>query len=244
VNIEPLSRLTARRAACTFATTGETERKLRSLGCRRLSVLSQVALPQDDIDHLLRLSSHNRPFRILSVGRFIHWKGFELGLRAFAQFHSQFSTSEYWLIGDGPERPRLEHLARTLGVSDCVRFLGSMSRDQTWATLENCSVLVHPSLHESGGYVCIEAMAAGRPVICLDLGGPAIQVTPETGIKVPALNPAQVVCDLSAALLRLARDTTLCAGLGQAARQRVLQHFTWDQKGERIKRVYDLVGNG
>src|SRR2546430_4418443 len=42
----------------------------------------------------------------------------------------------------------------------------------------------HPSLHDSGGWVCLEAMAAGRPVICLDLGGPGYQVTEESGIKI------------------------------------------------------------
>ena len=165
VNYEPLSRLTARRAACTFATTGETELKLRSLGCERLSVLSQVALPQYEIDQLVRLPLYNgHPFRLLSLGRFIYWKGFEFGVRAFARFHKSFPTSEYWLVGDGPERPWLEQLARNLGVADSVRFLGSMPRDQALEILKSCSVLVHPSLHDSGGYVCLEAMAAGQPI--------------------------------------------------------------------------------
>ena len=50
-------------------------------------------------------------------------------------------------------------------------------------------MLIHPSLHDSGGWVCLEAMAAGRPVICLDLGGPGLQVTEKTGIKVKASTP-------------------------------------------------------
>lgn len=49
-------------------------------------------------------------------------------------------------------------------------------------------------------------MAAGRPVICLDQGGPAMQVTEETGIKVPAPSPEQAVQELATALARLAND--------------------------------------
>ena len=59
----------------------------------------------------------------------------------------------------------------------------------------------------SGGWTCLEAMAAGRPVVCLDLGGPATQVTEETGIKVPAPVPNQAVSGLAEAMTRLARDS-------------------------------------
>jgi glycosyltransferase involved in cell wall biosynthesis len=75
-------------------------------------------------------------------------------------------------------------------------------------------------------------------VVCLDLGGPAIQVTPDTGIKIHASDPDQVIGDLTTALLRLAGDPALCRRFGQAGRQRVIEHFTWDQKGELISRTY------
>ena len=84
-------------------------------------------------------------------------------------------------------------------------------------------------------------MAAGRPVLCLDVGGPALQVTEETGFKVPALSPEQVVTDLAEALRRLAQDPVLRARLGKAARARVVEYFGWDKKGEWIREVYGEV---
>ena len=113
-------------------------------------------------------------------------KAFHLGLRAFAQFHRQLPESEYWIIGDGPERKGLERLARQLGVAESVRFWGWLPRPEALRLLAECDVLVHPTLHDSGGWVCLEAMVAARPVVCLDLGGPGVQVTDETGIKLPA----------------------------------------------------------
>jgi glycosyltransferase involved in cell wall biosynthesis len=117
-------------------------------------------------------------------------------------------------------------------------------RSEVLGKLADCDVLVHPSLHDSGGWACLEAMAAGRPVLCLDLGGPAFQVTEETGIKVPATSPEQVVSDLAAAMTRLAGDSALRVRLGIAARQRVLEHFDWSGKGDWLSGVYRQVLDG
>ena len=104
--------------------------------------------------------------------------------------------------------------------------------------LGDAHVLVHPSLHDSGGWVCVEAMAARKPVICLDLGGPAVQVTEETGIKVAARTPEQVIADLGAAMKRFADDPGLRTSMGLAARKRVEEHFSWHRRTGQIEELY------
>ncbi|GBD39719.1 D-inositol 3-phosphate glycosyltransferase [bacterium HR37] len=96
---------------------------------------------------------------------------------------------------------------------------------------------MHPSLHDSGGWVCVEAMAAGRPVICLDLGGPALQVTEETGFKIPTRTPEQAVVEMAKAMLRLARDLDLRLKMGEA-RRRVWEEFSWERQGRQMKEIY------
>lgn len=240
-DMNPFVRLTARRAVVALSKTEDTQKRLEAFGSQRVLVYSEVGLAVDEIYRLNNIPARQgNGFRLVSVGRLIHWKGFELGLRAFAQFHRQFRASDYWLIGDGPERKRLERLVHKLGVADSVRFLGSLSRAQVLEKLVECDVLVHPSLHDSGGWVCVEAMAAGRPVICLDLGGPAVQVTEETGIKVRAGSPQQVVRDMAVAMNQLADDRVRCERLGAAARQRVRECFCWDKKGEWLNLLYSV----
>jgi glycosyltransferase involved in cell wall biosynthesis len=239
---DPFVRHAARKATLGLATTEETAERMRMLGCRRVSVLTQVGLPQEEI---LRLSTiplcHSGPCRLISIGRLVHWKGFHLSVRAFADFHRQFPASEYWIIGDGPERKGLERLAQKLGVAERVRFLGWLPRPEALQKLAECDALIHPSLHESGGYVCSEAMAAGRPVICLDLGGPALQVTDETGIKVPAISPEHVVRGLADAFYKLASDPGLRARLSLGARKRVEEHFNWERKGLFTTKAYQSL---
>jgi glycosyltransferase involved in cell wall biosynthesis len=236
---DPFTRLTARKAIVALATTNETAKRLTRLGARRVEVLSQVALPSAEIVELSSLPPHlNTPFRLISLGRLLHWKGFHLGLQAFAQFAKEFSDSEYWIVGDGPERKNLERLARELGIIDKVRFWGALPRSEALKRLAECDVLVHPSLHDSGGWVCIEAMAAGRPVICLDLGGPALQVTEETGFKIPTHTPEQVIKDMAESMKRLAQNSKLRVRMGEEGRKRVWESFSWEQRGKEIQEIY------
>ena len=239
---DPFVRLAARRAAVGVATTAETAVRLRGLGCRKVMVLSQVGLPREEIAQLGGSAvGQCNPFRLVSIGNLLHWKGFELSLRSFAHFQSRFPAAEYWIIGDGPERNRLRKLAQRFGVAGSVTFWGAIPRRQVLEKIAECDVLFHPSLHDSGGGVCLEAMAAGRPVVCLDLGGPALQVTEDTGIKVPATLPEQVVSDLAAAMMQLAGDPDLRIRLGVGARQRVREHFDWDQKGIFMANIYGAL---
>jgi glycosyltransferase involved in cell wall biosynthesis len=245
-SLDPFVQLTARRAALGLATTSETEQRMRALGCRTVEVLSHAALAEDEIGRLRSVGARQaRAFRVVSVGDLLHLKGFELGLRAFAQFCAQVPSSEYWLIGDGPERERLERLAQRLGVAPKVTFWGRQPRSQALEKLADCDVLLHPTLHDSSGWASVEAMASGRAVICLDLGGTALQVTEDTGVKVHALSPRQAMHDLAAALYQLASDPLLCRRLGDAGRRRVDEHFNWERKGRKMAEIYtEMTQNG
>jgi glycosyltransferase involved in cell wall biosynthesis len=239
---DPLMRSTARRAALTLAKTRQTAVRVSELGARTTRIMSEAGMPDEEIQRLQKVAQRTEgPFRLLSLGRLLHWKGFELGLRAFASFLPQAPASEYWIVGNGPERARLEQLAADLGVSGSVKFWGTLPRAAALERLAECDVLVHPSLHDSGGWVCLEAMAAGRPVVCLDLGGPAVQVTRETGIKIAASTPEQAIRDMSEAFALLSGNRELVARLGQAGRLHVEQHFSWERKADVFVPLYEAL---
>lgn len=239
---DPFVRMTARRAALGLAKARETAQRLESLGVPEVVTISEVAWAQEEIQRLAAFPVHTgTPFRLISLGRLLHLKGFHLGLMAFARFVREFPQAEYWIAGDGPERKNMECLARELGVAESVRFFGALPREEALKKLAECYVLVHPSLHDSGGWVCVEAMAAGRPVICLDLGGPALQVTEETGFKIPARTPEQAVADMAGAMAKLARDPHLRRRMGEAAQRRAKEEFSWEGRGEEIARFYREV---
>ncbi|MEM7759671.1 MAG: glycosyltransferase, partial [Cyanobacteria bacterium P01_A01_bin.40] len=137
-----------------------------------------------------------------------------------------------------PEREKLEKLAQELNIAERVTFFGLLDRQEVLEKLGQCSALVHPSLHDSGGWVPLEAMASGRPILCLDLGGPGETVTPDIGIKVPAHNPEQAVNDLAKAMQKLAENPDLCRQMGQMGQQRIREQYSWSAKGKWLSKVY------
>ncbi|MGB3534301.1 MAG: glycosyltransferase family 4 protein [Microcoleaceae cyanobacterium] len=233
-------RQTAKHSAIALATTSESAQRLKILGCQQIQVFAIVGLSDSDINKLAQLPTPPmQPFRFISMGRLLHWKGFHLGLQAFAKLN--LPQTEYWIVGSGPEESRLKVLAKELGIAEKVRFWGALSRPETLSKLGETHVLVHPSLHDSGGWVCLEAMAAKRPVLCLDLGGPGDIITSETGVKVTAHSPTQAVPDLAQAMQNLVEDRQLYNSLGESGQLRVKQVYNWTVKAEELNQFYQII---
>ena len=237
---DPFVRYTAKKSSAIRATTKDTAVRLYQIGASKVKILSQLGLSEAELTSLAQYTmSEDLPVKFISIGRLLHWKGFHLGLRAFHQ--ANLTNTEYWIVGEGAEWERLQTLTKDLGISDKVKFWGLLPRQKTLSMLESCHVLVHPSLHDSGGMVCIEAMAAGRPVICLDLGGPAIQVTDKTGFKIKAETPQQAVSDLAEAMTQLVKDKQLRERMGQEGKQQVSQNYSWKILGEHFNQLYSEI---
>lgn len=241
--IDPFVHLTARRSTLAIAATEQTAERFSILGCQNIKVYGAVGIPKEDIQQLIDTdSSQAEVFRFISTGRLLHWKGFHFGLKAFAE--ASLPNTEYWIVGDGAELNNLKSLAAELGIANQVKFWGALSREETLSKLSASHVLVHPSLHDSGGWVVLEAMAAGQPVICLDIGGPGIQVTEETGFKVAAQYPKEAIEYIAKAMSRLKEEPELRLKMGQAARKRVNEVYNWEVKGKYFNQIYQsIAGN-
>lgn len=239
---DPFARLTAQHSAIARVTTEDTAKYVRQMGAKQIQVVPEASLSAKEIALLSKCATPNSsPVRFISMGRLLHWKGFHLGVQAFGM--AKLADAEYWILGKGPELESLQAIAEELGVSNQVKFWGELPRDQSLMKLGESHVLVHPSLHDSGGWVCLEGMAAGRPILCLDLGGPGVEVTAETGIKVPAQNPEQAVKDLAEGMVRLANDPELRLQMGQAGQQLIRESYNWVSRAKQLSELYDdIVG--
>ncbi len=235
------TRMTALQSTLTYAATNDTAKRLKWLGVNQLEICPAIGLLQDEIDRLSQCTpvNHSGKCRFISIGRLLHWKGFHLGLRAFAR--ANLPEAEYWVVGDGPELNRLQSLVQELEIEKQVKFWGELPRNHVLDVLGQSSVLVHPSLHDSGAGVCLEAMAAGRPILCLDLGGPAAQVTAETGFKVAAENSHQVVEAMAEAMVKMSSDLLLCAQMGQSGQRRIQEFYSWNAKGKHFAKAYEEI---
>jgi glycosyltransferase involved in cell wall biosynthesis len=178
-------------------------------------------------------------FHVLTAGKLLQLKGFDLAIQAFQKFSEKFPDGEFTIIGDGPERLRLESLIRELHLEETVRIEPWMTRVELLRRMASCDVFLFPSLRDGGGAVVVEAMAAAKPVVCLDVAGPGMHGNEQCGIKFRPSSPGQAVRDLAAALEQLYGDEKLRRRMGQAARERAEQAYHWDRHGERMLEIYE-----
>jgi glycosyltransferase involved in cell wall biosynthesis len=143
------------------------------------------------------------------------------------------------ILGDGPERTRLEVLTVDLGLQDRVRFFGWLDQAQCARQLRDSDVLVLPSLCECGGAVVLEAMACGIPVVATDWGGPADYLDASCGFLVPPSTRESFVAGLASAMRTLAEDPALRQRLGARGREKVQREFDWTSKVDRMLQIYD-----
>jgi glycosyltransferase involved in cell wall biosynthesis len=241
----PMNRLSPgkRKAALLLVANERTRRALPPGLCRNVKVMVEngVDLP------LWRLPRSHRstegPIVFGYMGRLVALKACNLMLRAFADVLAEHSA-RLILMGDGPERPRLERLAADLGIAEHVQFHGWLSQQNCAIALAGCDALILPSLHECGGAVVLEGMAAGLPVIAADWGGPADYIDPSCGILIPPKDPESYVDGLAEAMLRLARSPELRAQMGHAARAKVEQEFCWERRIDSMIDLYNDVAFG
>jgi glycosyltransferase involved in cell wall biosynthesis len=177
--------------------------------------------------------------RLLCVGRLIPIKGHIVLLRAFAEAKKQVPELELQVAGRGPMEPALRALARELGVSDSVRFLGYVSPIQE--AIEQSAIVVVPSMGEGFGMVALEAMERARPVIAAAVGGLGELVRHgETGLLVAPGETAP----LAEAIVELAGDLDRAARMGEAGRRRALQEFLEERCTDRTEILYRESLNG
>ncbi|WP_268799386.1 glycosyltransferase family 4 protein [Pseudomonas huanghezhanensis] len=157
---------------------------------------------------------------VLYAGRFLYWKGMQLGIRAFAKAVSNDPSLRLVMVGEGPALGQWQALAKECGVEQYITWHSWVDKEQLVNLYQTSSLFLFPSLHDSGGMVVLEAASCGLPVLCLDIGGPGEMVGPEVGIKVNAQNAseAEVVAQLAAALESLTADKSHLLALSDTAR--------------------------
>jgi glycosyltransferase involved in cell wall biosynthesis len=156
-------------------------------------------------------------FTILSVCRFYPRKRLDVLLRAAAKLRNAIPKLEIRIVGNGPERARLQQICNDLDLTSIVRLLGDVSIARLAEEYNRAHIFCLPSVQEGFGIVFLEAMAAGKPIVAARAA--AVPEVVRNGILVEPDN----VDALADAIVRLYRDPDLCQTLGSSGRKDVEQ---------------------
>jgi len=175
---------------------------------------------------------------LLCLGRLVRVKGFDLAVAALPRILEGFPSARLIIAGDGPERGSLERKARELGVEAAVGFLGWVAPSDVPALINAASILVMPSRAEAFPLAGLQAAFMARPVVSTRVGGiPELVVDGETGLLVEADDCA----GLADAILFLLDHPEEAERLGEAARQRSLKLFDFEQTADSYQSLYRRV---
>jgi len=179
---------------------------------------------------------------VLTVGRLVPRKDVPTLMKALRTVRDTVPDAHLVVVGDGPERPRLERMAGKLGLEDAIRFTTFVSEDRLRALYRQAGVFVLPARYdpagrdiEGFGIVLLEAMASGRPVIGARVGGIPSAIRESWG----RLYTPENAVELAAHLKALLEEPRLANQMGMSGRQAVEGIYNWKYIAQRMEDIYE-----
>lgn len=188
-------------------------------------------------------SAESEAFTVGFVGTLKPWHGLEYLIEAFARLRARNEQIKLLIVGDGPERPRIEENLRAKSLLEVVRFTGAVNPDEVPGLLASMDVAVAAYPPGANFYFSplkvYEYMAAGLPVVASRIGQLENVIEDKVnGLLVP---PGDVDA-LADALEHLRKNRELRIRMGQAARSAVIEKHTWDAVAHRIFAIAKIDG--
>jgi glycosyltransferase involved in cell wall biosynthesis len=235
MQLDPTMRFTMNRADRIVVTTSMAAelipRRYRS---------KTIVIPEGIPESLVLPAAPREDSYIFSSGRLIDYKAMDLLIRAFAIAKS--TDVKLIISGDGPNKADLYALIDRLRVSKRVELLGRVPRTTNYELMSRSLFCVFPALREAFGHGNLEAMAAWKPVIATDWGGPRDLIeNGVSGIKVLGRDPEEHVELIAAAIDRLIGDRELRRRMGAAAAVRAKTKYTWSVLAGHYDELYSAV---
>ena len=200
------------------------------------------------VTHRLSIAAKKIPFRdrrrtgdtvrLLSVGRLVEKKGFEIGIRAAAAFQAANPgvRLEYRIIGDGPLRGDLTGLVEQLGAAATVQLVGALPGAEVMRRMYDADLYLLPSLMEQAGYVLLEAQASGLPVVATRVGGVPEMVQEGHSALLVQAGDVQATAE---ALRDLVNRSDQWPAMGREGRRHVEEHFDVDRLTTTLEAVLE-----
>lgn len=201
------------------------------------------SVASDDFGFQEKKDTHK--FTLISAGRLVPLKGFDLTILSFSEFLKPLSIEEkkrceLIIVGSGPELDYYKKLVKEQHIQQYVKFINWIERSELMKIFKNSSAFLFPS-HEGAGMVISESLSFGLPVICLDNSGPGEFIDDTCGFAIPIQDYQETITKLSESITELYTKPDLLKLMQSNARQKFIKAFHWDRKGEILNKIYASI---
>ena len=223
------------RAKVVLTTNQATLQLAKKLGSRQTKLFLPDSIEAKDIS---KARFKPESLNVLYVARFLPIKGANLALRAFGLSLEKYPEAILTMVGDGPKLSEIKSLARNLGISDSVRFLGFLP----WAEVQNkysfATLFIFPSLRDNFGAQTLEAAAKGIPILTLENSG-ASEWIPEPAITTTRIGtPQETIKNLSDGINSIFALDPKQWKLASETAINFAQQNTRERKTEEMNKIY------
>lgn len=226
----PLARASWRRSRLILAQNKETAAWFPPRYRSRVKIFQHAILAtRPEVDQ----QRSDRNHTAVVAARLVPWKGITLAIQAVEM------TTRWRLIicGSGPDEKRLKRIVRQKGLQERVEFRGRIEQDELFQVLATeADAFIFPSLHDDAPLAVAEAVVAGLPIICLDIGGPPL-IASGQGLTVDTRSTTSVVVrELARALER--------AGEFRVPSEEPGEHLLLENRVTELRRIIEEAPGG
>lgn len=191
------------------------------------------------------LSNHDGKFNVISVGRFVPLKGFDLTINSFVKFLMSVPIMErnnckLTIVGTGPEKERYQKIIKENKVENHIEIIEWIERNELMKLYKKSSVFLFPS-HEGAGMVVAEALSFGLPIVCLKNEGPGEFINQQCGITVSQSDYNTTILELKNALSILFYNENKRQKMSFEARKLYQAKFNWESRGQFLNKIYNTI---
>lgn len=172
---------------------------------------------------------------LFTAGHLIHRKGIDVLIEALAVARDQGEVMNLVVAGEGPERQKFSNLAREVGLTENIHFVGDQPHETVLDLLKNCLFFVLASRAEGMPLVIAEAMACGKAVVATNVDGiPEIVQEGRTGLLVGPDDARS----LAEAIITVYRNPTVRQELGSHGKELVWREYAWEAIATRYLSLF------
>jgi len=239
-NVDPFLAICKHKAAVIICMNTEAAKKLR---LTKDYIIHPSVAADTEID--IKSGRTDGVFRIVSAGRFVPLKGFDIAIRSFAIFYKALSPDfqnkvKLTLVGSGPCKALLKKITADEGIGRGVEFIEWIAKGEIKHIYQSASVFLFPS-HEGAGMVIPEAMSYGLPIVCLKNCGPGDMLHPGSSLSVPYSTYNLTTAMLARKITKLFWDNDFMLKEKQLSELQYNELFRWSVRGEMLEKVYQTA---
>ncbi|MFI3294746.1 MAG: glycosyltransferase [Rikenellaceae bacterium] len=224
-----------KKAKLILCKTEQTRLSIPKKHQNKAVVFTDVAVELIDTKQHRAKENDHQITRYLAVGRLEAWRGFDLLIEAFAKAIKTDPKLHLDILGSGNDKKRLEAIISKHKIEDKVSLTGHLSRECYYEYMNQCDVVVNPTLKEGAVTTAFDSLSFKKPMICIETGGYTRYFDNRYAIVLQKKSRNQTITELSKAIIQLTSKTDREEKANEILSQR--ERFTWERKGEEIRDI-------